>query len=186
MVHIKRGGPQLLNELSCNSPTDLHMTELYLVVLGVGAGATCTYQGEASSSFILCADGSPVLMLDVVRGRALLQTRATNSSSHHSQPAAAAATHPLCNTHAMRVMTAGPGVCLSSLEDCGQPAAAHLRLPQPHRPRRCAICLCLSAAGNGCRCGGGGPLPCTKPSPPCNTPPPILLSDCACHFATIR
>jgi hypothetical protein len=43
------------------------MAELYLVVLGVGAGATCTYHGEASSSFMLCAaDGSPLLMLDVV------------------------------------------------------------------------------------------------------------------------
>lgn len=78
------------------------MTELYLVVLGVGAGATCTYHGEASSSFILCADGRPVLMLDVVRGRALLQTRDTNSSSQHAQPTAAAPTHPLCNTSRAR------------------------------------------------------------------------------------
>lgn len=38
-----------------------------LVVLGVGAGSTCTYYGECSSSFLICIDNQPLLMLDVVR-----------------------------------------------------------------------------------------------------------------------
>jgi hypothetical protein len=46
---------------------------LELGVLGVGAGSTCTLYSEASSSFMICLDGDPVLMLDVVRKAHLLQ-----------------------------------------------------------------------------------------------------------------
>jgi len=45
----------------------LSSMSLELVVLGVGAGSTHTYTGECSSSFMLCLDGTPILMLDVVR-----------------------------------------------------------------------------------------------------------------------
>lgn len=44
----------------------LQVMALEVVVLGVGAGSTCTYYREASSSFMICLDGKPVLMLDVV------------------------------------------------------------------------------------------------------------------------
>ena len=42
------------------------MPLLELVVLGVGAGKTQTYDGEPSSSFGLLIDGEPLLQLDLV------------------------------------------------------------------------------------------------------------------------
>jgi hypothetical protein len=40
---------------------------LQLVVLGTGAGATCVYHGEPSSSFLVLQDGKPILLADAVR-----------------------------------------------------------------------------------------------------------------------
>jgi ribonuclease BN (tRNA processing enzyme) len=42
------------------------MTDLDVVVLGVGAGATAVFHGEASSSFVICQRGQPILLLDAV------------------------------------------------------------------------------------------------------------------------
>lgn len=44
---------------------------LSVVTLGVGAGKTTVFDGECSSAFLLCIDGTPVLLLDAVSGRLL-------------------------------------------------------------------------------------------------------------------
>lgn len=44
------------------------MTNIDLVVCGVGAGATYVYDGESSSSFVLRVDGRPLLLLDCGTG----------------------------------------------------------------------------------------------------------------------
>lgn len=43
-------------------------SELELVILGVGAGATSVYHGDASSAFLLRVSGSPRLLLDAGYG----------------------------------------------------------------------------------------------------------------------
>jgi ribonuclease BN (tRNA processing enzyme) len=48
---------------------------LTLITLGVGAGKTRVYDGEASSSFLLCVGGEPVLLLDAGLGAAAAALR---------------------------------------------------------------------------------------------------------------
>lgn len=113
---------------SCPTPV------LEVVVLGVGAGASTTYSGECSSSFMICQDGLPVLMLDVVSA---IQTLSLYGAQHkHTQQLRHTAP-----THIFRLLplplrhNTGLGVSSSRAALGWQPASPHLRLAQPHGPR---------------------------------------------------
>jgi hypothetical protein len=62
----KRSAAALMIALIYSKAHPQYVMSLEVVVLGVGAGSTCTHHGESSSSFMICLDGTPVLMLDVV------------------------------------------------------------------------------------------------------------------------